>query len=112
MQDRFHRVLVNSLSGEVDPEERAEVRYKPEETPVVLAARESYLGRVYLDWARFPVAEVEKREPPQPGYIVRFQDLRFVYPASRRKVLSAGVVLDPKLRVMEYLWPSFGGKEV
>jgi inner membrane protein len=111
-QDRFVRVLVNSLSGEVDPEERAEVRYKMEETPVTLAAKESYLGRVYLDWARFPVLEVENREPPQPGYVVRFHDLRFMYPGSGRRVLSAGVVLDPQLRVMEYLWGAPGGREV
>ncbi|HXZ80609.1 MAG TPA: metal-dependent hydrolase [Terriglobales bacterium] len=111
-ENRFDRMLVNSLSGQVDPEERAQVRYKLEETPVTLAAKQSYLGRVYLDWSRFPVEEVQKREPPQPGYIVRFQDLRFRYPNSSRGVLSAGVVLDPELSVTEYLWPAFGGKEV
>jgi len=55
---------------------------------------------------------VEKREPPQPGYVVRFHDLRFMYPGSARRVLSAGVVLDPEFRVMEYLWPGLGGKEL
>jgi len=111
-QDRFERMLVNSLTAEVDPDERAEARYKTEASPVTLAARQSYLGRIYLDWARFPVLEVEKREPPQPGYVVRFHDLRFMYPGSARRVLSAGVVLDPEFRVMEYLWPGLGGKEL
>ncbi len=38
------------------------IRRKPEETPVTLAAKRSYLGRVYLDWARYPVVETEQME--------------------------------------------------
>jgi inner membrane protein len=103
----FALAPVNSLAPEVDPENRLEIRYKPEETPVTLAAKKSYLGRVYLDWAQYPITEAETLQTPEGGYIVEFQDLRFVQlPSllSRRgepsKALSAGVALDKNLRVI------------
>jgi hypothetical protein len=40
-----------------------------------LAAKASYLGRVYLDWAKFPITETEST--PDGDYIVYFHDLRF-----------------------------------
>jgi inner membrane protein len=77
------------------------IRYKPEETPVTLAAKKSYLGRVYLDWAKYPVTETEQLENPQPGYIVRFRDLRYDYPGRMgRSPLGAGVELDRNLNVV------------
>jgi inner membrane protein len=96
---------VNSLSPEVDPEGRMQIRYKPEETPMTLAAKKSYLGRVYLDWAQYPITETEELPPPQQGNIVRFQDLRYVSVddgagGRRRNVLGAAVQIDKNLRVM------------
>lgn len=96
---------VNSLGPEVDPEGRLEIRYKPEETPITLAAKKSYLGRVYLDWAQYPVTETEPLDPTDGGYIVHFQDLRFVglpSPFSRpgggpRRALGGAVQLDKNL---------------
>ena len=101
----FALAPVNSLTPEVDPEGRLEIRYKPEETPVTLAAKKSYMGRVFLDWAQYPVAEVEPLEPSAGGYIVRFQDLRYmsvpraVAGDRGRRVLGAAVELDKNLRV-------------
>jgi inner membrane protein len=75
-----------------------QVFYKPEETPVTLAAKKSYLGRIYLDWAQYPLTETE--EVPE-GYIVRFRDLRFAYPGSTgRSVLGSSVELDRNLNVI------------
>jgi len=97
---------VDSLAPEVDPEGQMEIRYKPQETPVMLAAKKSYLGRVYLDWAQYPITEIEPLPPPQGGYIVRFQDLRFVQmPAAfnrrrGRRVLGAAVALNKNLNVI------------
>jgi inner membrane protein len=95
---------VNSLEPEVDPEGRLEIRYKPEETPVTLAAKQSYLGRVYLDWAQYPITETEPHPGPQDGYIVRFVDLRYVQVPSvlgrGRRTLSAAVELDKNLHVI------------
>jgi inner membrane protein len=113
---------VNSLLPEVDPEGRLEIRYKPEETPVTIAAKESYLGRVYLDWAQYPITETEELDPPNQGYIVDFQDLRFVQLPSlvsqamgrirgrpvepQRRALGAAVQLDKNLHVVADIFGS------
>ena len=64
-QNFFATMLVDSSTPEVDPEGRMRIRHKPEETPVTLAAKRSYLGRVYLDWAQYPIAETEQIETPE-----------------------------------------------
>jgi len=103
----FALAPVDSLGPEVDPEDKLEIRYKPEETPVTLAAKKSYLGRVYLDWAQYPITETETLSAPESGYIVNFQDLRFEQlpsPFGRRgeprRALGAGVQLDKNLQVV------------
>jgi inner membrane protein len=96
---------VDSLGPEVDPDGQLEIRYKPEETPLTLAAKKSYLGRVYLDWAQYPITETESLGPPQEGYVVTFVDLRYegmpsALSRSGRRPLSAAVELDKNLRVV------------
>lgn len=100
--DFFESVAVNSNAGEIDPQQNAVVRYKPEETPATLAARKSRLGRVFLDWAQYPYVETE-RLPEGRGYTVQFTDLRFTSNSARmrRSALSGTVVLDSKLNVVE-----------
>jgi len=107
----FALAPVDSLGPQVDPEDKLEVRYKPEETPVTLAAKKSYLGRVYLDWAQYPITETEVLPPPEGGYIVHFQDLRFVQLPSLlnrssgpRRALGAAVQLDKNLHVVAYIF--------
>src|SRR3954465_246824 len=72
----FALAPVNSLAPEVDPAGELEIRHKPEETEITLAAKKSYLGRVYLDWAQYPITETQALS--EGGYIVHFQDLRYV----------------------------------
>jgi len=102
----FALAPVSSLGPEVDPEGRLEIRYKPEETPVTLAAKKSYAGRVFLDWAQYPITETETLDPTREGYIVYFQDLRFVgIPSSMagqrgRGPLGRAVQLDKNLHVV------------
>jgi inner membrane protein len=102
----FALAPVNSLTPEVDPEGDMEFRYKPEETPITLAAKQSYLGRVYLDWAQYPITETEESGGSEGGYIVDFQDLRFVQVPSEingdrgRHALGAAVELDKNLHVV------------
>ncbi|HEV2400793.1 MAG TPA: metal-dependent hydrolase [Candidatus Sulfotelmatobacter sp.] len=103
----FALTPVDSLAPEVDPEDRMEIHYKPEETPITLAAKRSYLGRVYLDWAQYPITETETLDGTEGGYVVTFQDLRYLGlpDAMRRdrrprKTLSAAVKLDRNLRVV------------
>jgi inner membrane protein len=118
----FALAPVDSLSPQVDPEDKLEIRYKPEETPVTLAAKKSYLGRVYLDWAQYPITETETLSAPDSGYIVNFQDLRFVQlpsllsrlfgrPGEPRRALGAGIQLDKNLQVVGDVYGS-GQKRV
>jgi len=101
----FALAPVDSVTPEVDPEGRMDIRYKPEETPITLAAKRSYAGRVFLDWAQYPITETEVLAPPDDGYIVHFQDLRYVQVPNAlagdrgRRVLGVAVKLDRNLRV-------------
>ncbi|HMJ23209.1 MAG TPA: metal-dependent hydrolase [Terriglobales bacterium] len=104
----YATMLVDSSIPEADPEGRMRIRPKPEQDPVTLAAKRSYLGRVYLDWAKYPITETEPVENSQAAYVVRFQDLRYDYPdQTRRGVLGASVKLDRDLNVVT---ESFGSR--
>ncbi len=102
----FALATVDSLTPEVDPQGEMGIRYKPEETPITLAAKRSYVGRVFLDWAQYPIAETEMVQPPQEGYIVRFLDLRYAgipnLPTGRssRGALRKAVELDKNLHIV------------
>ena len=95
--DFFQTLPVDSSKPEVDPHGEAHTFYKPEETPVSQAAKASYFGRVYLDWAVFPFVEVQPLEGNPKGYLVNFQDLRYAYPG--RTALGGFVLLSPNLQV-------------
>lgn len=102
-QDFFELLPVDSNRGQVDPHNLALLRYKPRETPVSLAAKESRLGRVFLDWAQYPLIQ---QTPLEGGrYLVTFLDLRFSSAEDLRKrryvPLTGYVILDPQLRVEE-----------
>lgn len=67
-----------------DPEH--DLFYKPEETAATLAAKQSWLGHVYLDWSSWPLVEeigpVAAIDAPThaPDWTeVSFRDLRFMY---------------------------------
>jgi inner membrane protein len=103
----FATMDVDSLAPEVDPESQMQIRYKPEETPVTLAAKKTYLGRVYLSWAKYPVTETEELQSDpvdntRAAYAVRFRDLRYDYPGSgARGTLGAVVLLTRDLQVVD-----------
>ena len=102
-QNFFAVMNVDSATPDVDPQGEKQIYYKPEETPITLAAKKSYLGRVYLDWAKYPITETEELSN---GYLVRFKDLRFDY--GGRSVLSSSVELDQNLNVE---WETFGMRQ-
>jgi inner membrane protein len=103
-RDFFEIVPVDSSSGQIDSGNQAVVRFKPEETPVTLAAEKSRLGQVYLDWARYPLLQTEAL-PERRGYVVRFEDLRFEYnrvlTRNGSPPLAGYVELDPRLHVID-----------
>jgi inner membrane protein len=106
----FATMDVDSLAPEVDPDAGMQIHYKPEETPVTLAAERTYLGRVYLSWAQYPITETEPLDSDpvnsnRAAYIVRFRDLRYDYPGrmgrSGRDTLGGTVLLTRDLRVLD-----------
>jgi inner membrane protein len=98
-QNFFQTLPVDSSKPEVDPRGGAGTFYKPEETPASRAAKASYWGRIYLDWAVFPYVETQTLEGDPKGYLVNFQDLRYAYPG--RTALGGFVLLSPDLQVEE-----------
>jgi inner membrane protein len=103
----FATMNVDALAPEVDPEAQMQIHYKPEETPVSRAAKQTYLGRVYLSWAQYPITETEQLqndpiENTRAAYAVRFRDLRYDYPGSRaRGSLGAIVFLTRDFEVVD-----------
>jgi len=113
----FAMMNVDSLAPDVDPEGKMQIRYKPEETPITLAAKKSYLGRVYLSWAVYPFTETEElpsdpSQPNRPAYVVRLRDLRYAYPGvTSRAPLGARVLLTRDLRVVDQQMGRRGGRD-
>jgi inner membrane protein len=99
---------VNSRTETVETDERNDVIFKPPVTPATTAAKNSWLGRAYLDWARFPVVTDRGHAnlvasddlAPQPqDSAVEFRDLRFAYSFLSRSrdstALTAWVYVAP-----------------
>jgi inner membrane protein len=101
-RDFYQTMDVDSRQAADDPPQRPEIYYKQPETPATLAAKQSRVGRVYLDWARFPMAEAESLDTSSGGYLVRLFDLRYAYPdvPGGRGLLGAWVQLDDGLHII------------
>jgi len=97
---RWHAILetahfyqtaeINTRTGEVDSDSQRDVLFKPTDTPAVEAAKQTPLGKVYLDWGTWAVVRDVGQEavpgmdppelPPQETWTtVEFSDLRFAY---------------------------------
>jgi inner membrane protein len=97
--DFFETVPVNSSQPQVNSEEGI-LYYKPPETDVLDAAKASYMGRVYLDWAAFPY--VRQQQLDDGNFVVNFEDLRYAYPSrGQHAPLGGFVLLGPKLNVLQ-----------
>ena len=88
--DFYQTAEIDTRTGEVDSDPQRDILYKPPVTPAVQAAKQTPLGKVYLDWGTWAVvrdvgqAPIPGIDPPQlpPGRIwttVEFTDLRFGY---------------------------------
>lgn len=108
-KDSFQTAEVDTIGDVVNTDDYADVIYKPPVTPAVAAAKQSYLGQVYLDWGKWPLVQDQGTvqapgaDPPQPGWhAVEFQDLRFGYTplgTSGRSPLSGWVVVGPRAEI-------------
>jgi inner membrane protein len=96
--DFFATSDIDSRSGKLDLKQ-LRFFHKTPETPATLAAKCSYAGRVYLDWAKYLL--VTEQSSGGDDTIVHFKDLRFDYPQMRGgKTLSCTIELDHNLHVV------------
>jgi inner membrane protein len=100
---------VNTRAETVDTNDQDDVVFKPPVTVATIAAKQSWLGRVYLDWARFPLVidrgrantvASDELAPEPTDTAVEFRDLRYAYPILSRRTgtaatLNAWVYLRP-----------------
>jgi len=85
----YQAATVDTLRSIVDTDAGRDLFYKPQSTPAIRAAMQSYLGQVYLDWSSWPlVNDIGPAVPPDapPGApsdtAINFRDLRFMYDTS------------------------------
>ena len=87
----YQTASVNTRAETVDTNDQDDVIFKPPTTPATAAAKRSWLGRVYLDWARFPVVTdrgsanlvaSDELGTPAPGYRRRVQRSEICLPCS------------------------------
>ena len=117
----FYQIAsVNTLQDSVATHPGEDLFNKPAETPATLAAKQSVLGRAYLDWSSWPlVAEIGPSMPDDApagasGWTeVRFSDLRFMYDTlgmqgRSNTPLSAAVYLDASRQVE---WMQMGNRQ-
>ena len=88
--DFYQTAEVNTRSGEIESDSSRDVLYKPTADSAVEAAKQTQLGKVYLDWGTWAVVRdvgqepVAGMDPPQLApnrqwTTVEFSDLRFDY---------------------------------
>lgn len=109
--DYYQTAEVRTIGDQVTTDDFSDVIYKPPVTPAVAAAKQTYLGKVFLDWSSWPVTtDLGAVRPPgadfpmQPNWhTVRFEDLRFGHGAitvTRQRdsdpPLSGWVVVGPQ----------------
>jgi inner membrane protein len=107
----YQSAMVYTRSDQIDMD-AGEMLYKPPVTLATLAAKRSWLGRVYLDWSQIPLVEDKGAmvpsgysiDPPgQDWHTVEFRDLRFGYPILSFKpndsVLAGWVYVGPQREV-------------
>ena len=72
---------VDTWRGLLLPSNPSDTLYKPPVSLPVLAAKRTYLGRIYLDWSTWPVMtqEAVDDDPNHPLAKVTFADARFMY---------------------------------
>ena len=90
----FHVVGLNALDASGVPEE-FETFLKPQSSPALAAAMKTPGGKVMLDFARFPWAQVGESDE---GYQVSLCDLRFFNPSAKSRGFTLNVELDKNLQ--------------
>jgi inner membrane protein len=92
----FRVISASALDNDVDMS-NARVFFKPESTPALEAAEKTRTASIFLDFARFPWANVNESDL---GDDVTIRDLRFYSPTERRPGFVAEIVLNKELKVV------------
>jgi inner membrane protein len=114
-RDYYQTAEVDTRHDDVQSDHGTNITYKPPVTPAVAAAKQSWLGQVYLDWSEFPLvtdlgtdAPIANGPDPQPSWhTVDFDDMRFSYSAMHegtssnpgRNPLGGSVYIGPSNEV-------------
>ena len=111
--DFYQTASIDTRSDLVDID-TGEVFYKPPVTMATLAAKRTWLGRVYLDWSSWPLvtdlgsqpapgaADIPNLPEPLPTWhTVEFRDMRFFSPAG----IPSTVIKAPPLSGAVYVGP-------
>ena len=61
--DFYQTAEINTWTGAIESDRQRDVIYKPADTPAVEAAKQTRLGKVYLDWGRWAVVRDLGQEP-------------------------------------------------
>lgn len=101
----FYVLSVNTLSAEIEPAD-ATVFHKAEPSAALKTALETRTARVFMDFARFPWAEVI---PTEKGATVTVRDLRFQPAGERPGGFAIRVILDQQLHVLSQAF-DFSGR--
>lgn len=105
----YQTAIINTRTDAVATQVPEDIYYKQPQTAAVLAAERSWLGRVFLDWSKFPLVEqVGALGPYDAGQYtrVKFRDLRFAYHAlflegRKDNVLGGSVTVGPTGQIEE-----------
>jgi inner membrane protein len=114
----FYQTGSINLALKTFESDTSKIELKKPDTPVITAAKKSWLGHVYLDWSKFPqVTDLGTAETVHPemlaqlsaadgaDHVVRFTDLRFKYDtflmhgATGPSPISGEVWIDSSMKV-------------
>jgi inner membrane protein len=117
---RYYQLsTVDTRRGMVLPADPSDTLYKPPISLPILAAKRTYLGRVYLDWSMYPVVTQapDMSDPNHPLVQVTFADARFMYSTMlsdgrNTPALTGTVLLDMAAREGERVVEMKMGKRV
>ncbi|MGH9432821.1 MAG: metal-dependent hydrolase [Terriglobia bacterium] len=101
----FYMLPVNALDSDVDLDQERVFR-KPKASPPIVAAQHTDTAKVFLNFARFPWAQLDEGAETDE---VTIRDLRFASLGSRRSGFMVEVVLDKNLKVLKQFF-TFGGQ--
>jgi inner membrane protein len=80
--DFYQLASIDTFNNTVATNQHSDIFYKPAETSTTLAAKQSWLGHIYLDWSKIPLVTQSDTDPITGLTVVTFRDLRFMYDSS------------------------------